>query len=139
MTTGEALVALDARPVEGEGMASGDVVNTAARLQAAAPVDGILATRSTFRATSRAIRYEEADPVGAKGKAEPVAVWLALAPRASLGVDVARRPSAPLVGREQELGLLAGALVRVRRERAAQLVTLVVCPGWARAGWSQNC
>src|SRR5919198_3723659 len=41
VTTGEALVALDARPAEGEGMAAGDVVNTAARLQAAAPVDGI--------------------------------------------------------------------------------------------------
>ena len=33
ITTGEALVALGARPAEGEGMASGDVVNTAARLQ----------------------------------------------------------------------------------------------------------
>src|SRR2546425_3173860 len=42
VNTGEALVALDARPGEGEGMASGDVVNTAARLQAAAPVNGIL-------------------------------------------------------------------------------------------------
>src|SRR5436190_10862811 len=39
ITTGEALVALGARPAEGEGMASGDVVNTAARLQAAAPVN----------------------------------------------------------------------------------------------------
>src|SRR5438128_4919824 len=37
VTTGEALVTLDARPSEGEGMAAGDVVNTAARLQAAAP------------------------------------------------------------------------------------------------------
>ena len=52
VTTGEALVALDARPVEGEGMASGDVVNTAARLQAAAPVDGVLVDQTTQRATS---------------------------------------------------------------------------------------
>src|SRR5216110_2743107 len=37
ISTGEALVALDARPAEGEGIASGDVVNTAARLQSAAP------------------------------------------------------------------------------------------------------
>ena len=42
ITTGEALVSLDARPEAGQGMASGDVVNTAARLQAAAPVNGIL-------------------------------------------------------------------------------------------------
>ena len=40
ITTGEALVSLDARPDAGEGMASGDVVNTAARLQSAAPVNG---------------------------------------------------------------------------------------------------
>ena len=37
ITTGEALVSLDARPETGEGMASGDVVDTAARLQAARP------------------------------------------------------------------------------------------------------
>src|SRR5438477_3803247 len=42
VNTGEALIALGARPSEGEGMASGDVVNTAARLQTAAPVNGIL-------------------------------------------------------------------------------------------------
>src|SRR5437762_2280299 len=41
ITTGEALVSLGSRPAEGEGMASGDVVNTAARLQTAAPVNGI--------------------------------------------------------------------------------------------------
>src|SRR5438445_10319837 len=33
VNTGEAVVALGARPSEGEGIASGDVVNTAARLQ----------------------------------------------------------------------------------------------------------
>jgi class 3 adenylate cyclase len=47
ITTGEALVALDARPDTGEGMASGDVVNTAARLQSAAPVNGILVDERT--------------------------------------------------------------------------------------------
>src|SRR5512132_4339312 len=55
VTTGEALVALGARPSEGEGMASGDVVNTAARLQAAAPTDGILVDETTYRATSHVI------------------------------------------------------------------------------------
>ena len=86
MTTGEALVVLDARPVEGEGMASGDVVNTAARLQAAAPTDGVLVDEATFRATDRQIGYQAAAPIAAKGKADPVLVWLALAPRANLGI-----------------------------------------------------
>src|SRR4029078_542076 len=39
VSTGEAVVALDARPLEGEGMVAGDVVNTSARMQASAPVD----------------------------------------------------------------------------------------------------
>src|SRR5437870_4964157 len=54
VNTGEALVALGARPSEGEGMASGNVVNTAARLQAAAAVDGVLVGEVTYRATNRA-------------------------------------------------------------------------------------
>src|SRR6266496_749417 len=72
ITTGEALVALGARPAEGEGMASGDVVNTAARLEAAAPVNGILVDEATYRATSPAIDYRPVEPIEAKGKSEPV-------------------------------------------------------------------
>src|SRR6476469_3696000 len=42
VNTGEALVALDASPAAGEGMVSGDVINTCARLQSAAPPGGVL-------------------------------------------------------------------------------------------------
>src|SRR6059058_6599319 len=72
VNTGEALIALGARPAEGEGMASGDVVNTAARLQSAAPVNGILVGETTYRATSHTIEYRRAEPVEAKGKSAPV-------------------------------------------------------------------
>src|SRR6266496_2761579 len=72
ITTGEALVFLNARPEAGEGMASGDVVNTAARLQGAAPANGILVDETTFRATEQTIDYRAAEPVAAKGKAEAV-------------------------------------------------------------------
>src|SRR5437763_8763197 len=41
VNTGEAVVALGARPEEGEGIVTGDVVNTASRLQGAAPVNGV--------------------------------------------------------------------------------------------------
>jgi class 3 adenylate cyclase len=131
VNTGEALVALGARPSEGEGMVSGDVVNTAARLQAAAPVGGILVGETTYRATRHAIEYREAEPVEAKGKAEPVPVWEAVDARARFGVDVEERPAgAPaLVGRERELGVLADALERCRTDETAQLVTLVGVPG----------
>src|SRR5881394_2119337 len=57
VTTGEALVSLSARPEAGEGMAAGDVVNTAARLQSAAPRNGALVDVTTYRATEQAIDY----------------------------------------------------------------------------------
>jgi class 3 adenylate cyclase len=129
ITTGEALVTLDARPETGEGMAAGDVVNTAARLQAAAAVDGILVDETTFRATARAIEYRDHEPVSLKGKAEPVHVHEVVAARARFGVDVRQIGRAPLVGRVRELELLVGAGDRARNEREPQLVTLVGVPG----------
>ena len=129
VNTGEALIVLGADAARGEGMASGDVVNTAARLQAAAPVDGILVGETTYRATDRAVAYRPIDPVVAKGKSNPVPVWEAVEARARLGVDVVQRPTTPLVGRGEEVDLLLDALRRCRSERAVQLVTLVGVPG----------
>jgi predicted ATPase/class 3 adenylate cyclase len=127
ITTGEALVTLGVRPEAGEGMASGDVVNTAARLQTAAPTGGILVDETTFRATERAIEFEETAAVEAKGKSEPVAAWKAVRARARASVE--RSGGAELVGRERELTLLRETLARVIREREPQLVTLVGVPG----------
>ncbi|MGA8487077.1 MAG: AAA family ATPase, partial [Gaiella sp.] len=129
VNTGESLVSLDASPGEGEGMVAGDVMNTAARLQSAAPVDGILVGEQTYRATDREIVYREAEPVQAKGKAQPLPVWEALEPRARLGVDLGGTAGAALVGRDDELNLLVDAHRRSRRDRSTQLVTLVGVPG----------
>jgi class 3 adenylate cyclase len=129
VNTGEALVALGARPSEGEGMASGDVVNTAARLQSAAPVDGVLVGEVTYRATSRVFDYAEAEPIQAKGKSGPVTAWVAIQARSRLGSDVQQAPATPLVGRQDEVELLWSALNRARREQSPQLVTLVGVPG----------
>jgi len=129
ITTGEALAHLGARPESGDAIASGDVVNAAARLQAAAQPDAILVDETTYRATERAIDYREAKPVEVKVKAEPVPAWEALAARARLGTDVRQFGRTPLVGRDRELAALVAALVRVREEREPQLVTLVGVPG----------
>ena len=110
-------------------MAAGDVVNTAARLQAAAPVNGILVGERTFRATRAVIEYREAEPVAAKGKKELVPVWEALQARARFGVEIPHQARTALVGRERELHVLRDALARVRAERTPQLVTLVGVPG----------
>ena len=50
VNTGEALVALGARPERGEAMVAGDVMNTGARLQAAAPPGAVLVSEPTQRA-----------------------------------------------------------------------------------------
>jgi class 3 adenylate cyclase/tetratricopeptide (TPR) repeat protein len=129
INTGEALVSLAANPLQGEGMATGDVVNTAARLQSAAPVDGILVGEATRRATERGIDYREVDPVDAKGKTERVPAWEAVEARSRYGVDLIRRVDTSLVGRDRELALLRDALDRARHQDEPQLVTLVGEPG----------
>jgi class 3 adenylate cyclase/tetratricopeptide (TPR) repeat protein len=129
VNTGEALVNLDAKPEAGEGMATGDVVNTASRLQSAAPVNGILAGETTFRATAETIEYREHEPVEAKGKQAPIPVWEVAQARARFGVDLAGEARTPLVGREREVAQVVGALERVRHQRASELLTLVGVPG----------
>src|SRR5207302_3772541 len=86
VNTGEALVTVDARPETGEGLVAGDVINTAARLQSAAPVNGILVGDPTYRATERAIEYRPHAPVEAKGKQGPVVAWEVAAARSLFGV-----------------------------------------------------
>jgi class 3 adenylate cyclase len=129
VNTGQALVSLGARPEEGEGMVAGDVVNTAARLQSNASVNGILVGEATWRGTRDAIDYREAEPVQAKGKADPVHAWEAVEARARVGVDISGRVRTPLVGRRRELDTLLDAFERARSTRQVQLVTLVGEPG----------
>jgi class 3 adenylate cyclase len=111
VNTGEALVILGARPAEGEGMAAGDVVNTTARLQTAAPVNGVLVGETTYRATRDVVEYAEREPVVGKGKSEPIPVWEAVQVRSRLGMDV-ERSTLPLVGRTRELGVIVDAFER---------------------------
>jgi class 3 adenylate cyclase/tetratricopeptide (TPR) repeat protein len=129
VNTGEALVALDADVTAGEALVSGDVVNTAARLQSAAPVNGILVGEATYRATSHVIEYLEAPAVEAKGKSRPVPVWEVVSARPRYGTDVEQTHRSALVGRERELFLLTDAFARSKSEETAQLVTLVGVPG----------
>jgi class 3 adenylate cyclase/tetratricopeptide (TPR) repeat protein len=128
INTGEAVVALGARAEEGEGIVTGDVVNTASRLQSVAPVGGIAVGEATYRATKAVFDYEELDAVKVKGKAGPIAIWRASAARARFGTDVPR-PQTPLVGRELEQTLLQGTYERTVRDASVQLVTVVGEPG----------
>jgi class 3 adenylate cyclase len=109
INTGEAVVALGAKPEEGEGLVTGDVVNTASRLQGAAPVNGIAVSEQTYRVTDRIFDYEPLEPVTVKGKSEPLALYRPLAARARFGSEVTRTHASAevlartaLAGRRQE-------------------------------------
>jgi class 3 adenylate cyclase len=127
VNTGEAVVALDARPGHGEAMVAGDVVNTAARLQASAPVGAIVVGEETYLSTRAAIEYEPGTPVTARGKALPVPVWFAV--DAVTGAGERTLSPVPMIGRERELELLRGIWERVLGERRAHLVTIFGPPG----------
>jgi len=125
--TGEALVMLGARPGEGEWSAAGDVLNTAARIQSAAPTDGILVGKETYLAAGKSFEFREAEPVQAKGKQEPVPVWEVVGSRDTSPVD--ERDEATLVGRQAELEELAGFCDGALEERHVGIATIVGPPG----------
>jgi predicted ATPase/class 3 adenylate cyclase len=124
--TGEALVVVGAKASEGEGMAAGDVMNTAARLQGGAPVDGIAVGESTYRATADIFEYEQGEPVQAKGKTEPIPIWVVTGEKAPPERPTVRTP---LVGRSAELAHLTGVWEGVLDRRRPRLVTLLGPPG----------
>jgi class 3 adenylate cyclase/tetratricopeptide (TPR) repeat protein len=127
VNTGEALVVVGARASEGEGIAAGDVMNTAARLQSAAPVNGILVGELTYASTRDTIEYREAEPIAAKGKAEPVGVWEAIGEKEPEPGAVA--DGITFVGRKREVDELHDVWRTTVSLRQPALVTVVGPPG----------
>ncbi len=110
----------------GQGMVAGDLVNTASRLQAAAPPGGLLVDEGTYRAANRAILFEAVGDQVLKGKALPVRAWRALrVVAARRGAGRSERLEAPFVGREEELRLLKDLFHATAREKRARLISIV--------------
>ncbi|HEX3327175.1 MAG TPA: adenylate/guanylate cyclase domain-containing protein [Actinomycetota bacterium] len=129
VNTGEGLVTLSARTSAGESMVTGDVVNTASRLQNVAPVNGIVVGEVTYRSTRDVIDYDELEPVTVKGKPEPVALWKALSARSRIGIDADIAAATPFIGRDYEQTILKETFLRTVRDSSPQLVTIVGEPG----------
>lgn len=127
INTGEVMFAPLGPQGRREQTVTGDAVNVAARLQAAAPQAGILVGEPVHEATHRAIRYEPVPDLELKGKSRPVPAWLAIeaitppAPRAVSSV--------PMVGRRAELDVLSSVWTHVRRDARPHLVTILGPPG----------
>jgi AAA ATPase domain/Adenylate and Guanylate cyclase catalytic domain len=138
VATGEALITLGARTSEGEGMAAGDVVNTAARLQAAAGPGAVLTDGATQRLACGGVGFADAGEHTLKGKAEPARLWRAT--RVLAGVGGSQRVDgleAPLTGRDAELRTVK-ELFHAAAERRVPRLVLVTGPagvGKSRLGW----
>jgi adenylate cyclase len=110
---------------------TGDTVNTAARLQSAAPAGETLVSESSYRLAQHAFSFAPAGSVALKGKAEPQAVYRLLGeaaqPQAARGL-ASLGLSSPMIGRDKELGELRAALQAARAGRA-QVVGLCADAG----------
>ena len=109
-----------------QGMVTGDLVNTASRLQSAAEPGTVLVGEATYQAAGKAIAFDEVGPLTLKGKDEPVPAWRAvriLAQRGGAGRSDVLEP--PFVGRTEELRLIKDLLHATERERKARLISVI--------------
>src|SRR6266567_422914 len=102
--TGEAVASVGAVD---QGLVTGDLVNTASRLQSAADPGTVLAGERTYRAASRAIAFVPVDALTLKGKQEPVPAWRAVRVVSERGGSLrGKTPEPPFVGRDEDLRLV---------------------------------
>src|SRR6266849_10553295 len=113
---------------------TGDAVNVASRLQAAAMPDTILVGERTYLATRGVFDFQPLAPLRLRGKAEPISAWVVLGlhndtstitqhPRGIEGLQ------ARFIGRQLELELIHATYARVQAEKRPHLITLLGAPG----------
>ncbi|MFB9238534.1 adenylate/guanylate cyclase domain-containing protein [Plantactinospora siamensis] len=91
----------------------GDTVNTAARLADAAAIGAVYAGATTSTATRHVASWRKLRPLRLKGKRAPVEAYELLGLLDAPGTRSGLGDEAPFVGRETELGRIAGRLAEV--------------------------
>jgi class 3 adenylate cyclase/tetratricopeptide (TPR) repeat protein len=129
--TGEAVVRVGDERSPEEGFATGDILNTAARLQNVASPGGIAAGDPTYRLTTAEFEWEDLGDVPLKGKALPVRVWRPLRPTTEARPGGAE--ATPFLGRDPELETLLAAFARATSRPGVELVTIVGEPGMGKS------
>ena len=124
VNTGE-VVAGD--PTTGQRLVTGDTVNTAARLEQAAPAQEVLVGEPTYRLVRKAVEVEPVEPLELKGKAERVPAYRLVSVQ-ELGQQERARPRV-FVGRDDELGRLDSAYRDSGAESAPRTVTILAEAG----------
>ncbi len=120
VNTGDVVAPTGVRP---DGLiVTGDAINVAARIEAAAAPGGILVGERTFQATRTVFDFAPPERTQVKGKGDPIAVH-ALERRipGALEAGPVRNLRARLVGRERELAVLGGLLDEAIETRSPRL------------------
>jgi predicted ATPase/class 3 adenylate cyclase/Tfp pilus assembly protein PilF len=105
----------------------GDSVNLASRLQALAPVNGILISQATYRHVRGVFSVQVVEPVLVKGKRDPLQVYVVLQETPPAFRETARGiegVDAAMIGRQAELSHLQAVFQGVVDSRECRLVTI---------------
>ena len=114
-------------PATGQRLVTGDAVNTAARLEQAAPHGEVLIGEQTVGLAMGGVQVEAVDPVIAKGKAEPLPAYRLVS--VTNGGPKHHRTDVAMVGRGSELNALLEAFDRACRDRVCVLTTVIADAG----------
>ncbi len=104
-----------------ERLATGDAVNVAARLEAAADPGEVLIGQPTLALVRDAVEVGPVQPLDLKGKSEPVPAYRLVSARDA----PERRHEAKFVGRRRESAIVRETWERVLAEQRCELVTII--------------
>src|SRR2546423_2294559 len=107
VNTGEVVDGMLPGDVQAAYTVVGDAVNTAQRIESAAPLGEVVVSAATRRLAIHSFEFEELEPVLLKGKAELVTPYRVVRRR----YEEIAPDATPFVGREPELALLREAVV----------------------------
>jgi class 3 adenylate cyclase/tetratricopeptide (TPR) repeat protein len=128
VNTGEVLVGAEHAERNDFGRLTGDPVNTAARLEAAAEPGQILIGAETHRLVEDAVEDQPLDPLSLKGKERPVPAYRLVRVLSEVG-QARRALTSAMVGRERELEDLTRAFARATDDRSCLLFTILGAAG----------
>src|SRR3954452_10457307 len=107
----------------GQRLRTGGPVNTAARLEQAAPANEVLIGELTYRLVRDAVEVEPVEALELKGKAERVPAYRLIAVRGEEAQ--ARRQDMPLVGRQAELAVICSSFEQAVESESPRLLTVI--------------